>query len=234
MCFSTQPHVDPDTDFSKLTTADVKRLNPHRKVGAPNPAFIAAYSAWLRKQRSSGEQLKPQVFPLELMPFIRILNGKEDFQIGKYGLLPTWCKEEKFGRNTYNSRSETIFEKPSFKKAILHQRCVLPTISFFEWSDGQHEPDGKKHLYNISMEDEGPFYIAGLWEHHPKFGLSCSIVTTEPIKQVWDEAHHNRSPMILDSEQVESWLDPAKVDAAQIQPLFKVWNAGKLKIERVK
>lgn len=234
MCYSTQPVVDPDTDFSKLSDYQLKKINPHYKIGVLNPA----YKAWLQKQKWGSEQLKPQVFPLGKMPFMRLTDEGLDFQVGVYGLLPDkpFVKEMAYARkwSTYNARSEEIFERKTNMDAIRYRRCVLITLSFWEWSEEQYEPDGKKHNYHISMKDGSPFFIAGLWENHPQFGFSCSIVTTDPIKQVWDEAHHKRSPMILPPEKVEAWLDPAIVEPKQIQTMFEIWHGGKLKIERVK
>ena len=41
----------------------------------------------------------------------------------RWGLIPHWAKDIKFGNKTINARSETILEKASFRKPIRTQRC---------------------------------------------------------------------------------------------------------------
>ena len=36
---------------------------------------------------------------------------------GQFGLLPQWAKDNKFGRRTFNARSETAATLPSFRNA---------------------------------------------------------------------------------------------------------------------
>ena len=56
-----------------------------------------------------------------------------------WGLIPKWSRSKedalKFRVNTLNARSETIFEKPSFKASITAKRCLIPSTGFFEWRD---------------------------------------------------------------------------------------------------
>ena len=35
--------------------------------------------------------------------------------LAKFGLIPSWAKDEKIARYTYNARSETAAEKPSYR-----------------------------------------------------------------------------------------------------------------------
>ncbi|MDN5782392.1 MAG: SOS response-associated peptidase, partial [Luteimonas sp.] len=52
---------------------------------------------------------------------------------GTFGLLPVWAKERSFARRTYNARSETVAEKPSFRNAWRHQqRCIVPARAIYE------------------------------------------------------------------------------------------------------
>ena len=53
--------------------------------------------------------------------------------IGSFGLIPHWSKDNKIARHTYNARSETVAEKPSFRDAWKRgQHCIIPVQSFFE------------------------------------------------------------------------------------------------------
>ena len=79
---------------------------------------------------------------------------------GLFGLLPHWAKDQKIARNTFNARSETAHEKPSFRDAWRnHQHCIIPADAFFE-------PDwrsGRAVATRFSRADGEPMGIAGLW-----------------------------------------------------------------------
>jgi putative SOS response-associated peptidase YedK len=77
-----------------------------------------------------------------------------------FGLIPQWAKDTKICRSTYNARSETVADKPSFKAAwARHQHCIVPAESITE-------PDyatGKAVPTRIACADGLPMGIAGLW-----------------------------------------------------------------------
>lgn len=77
-----------------------------------------------------------------------------------FGLIPQWAKDTKICRSTYNARSETVADKPSFKAAwARHQHCIVP-------AEAITEPDytsGKAVPTRIACADGLPMGIAGLW-----------------------------------------------------------------------
>jgi putative SOS response-associated peptidase YedK len=40
-------------------------------------------------------------------------TGRVACGLARFGLIPSWAKDDKIGRYTYNARSETVAEKPS-------------------------------------------------------------------------------------------------------------------------
>ena len=80
--------------------------------------------------------------------------------VGRFGLIPHWSKDDKISRHTYNARSETVMEKPSFRDAWRKaQHCIIPAA-------GIYEPDwrsGKAVATRIEAHDGEPLGIAGLW-----------------------------------------------------------------------
>jgi putative SOS response-associated peptidase YedK len=95
-------------------------------------------------------------------------------------------------------------------------------------------PEFKALWASVSSESVHPLALGGLCENHPKFGFSSTVVTTDAIDQVKAEAHHFRSPLVLEPEQVEEWADPKVQDFKRIKQHLKPWNAGRLKTERAK
>ena len=79
---------------------------------------------------------------------------------GLFGLVPFWSADLKLAKRTYNARSETAAEKPSFREAWRQgQHCIVPAASFFvpDWRSG------KAVATRISRTDGQPMGIAGLW-----------------------------------------------------------------------
>jgi len=79
---------------------------------------------------------------------------------GVFGLLPHWAKDDTLARRTYNARSETAHEKPSFRDAWKHARhCIIPAARIYEpdWRSGKAVPT------RIYRSDGEPMGIAGLW-----------------------------------------------------------------------
>jgi len=80
--------------------------------------------------------------------------------VGRFGLIPHWSKDDKMSRHTYNARSETVMEKPSFRDAWHKaQHCIIPAA-------GIYEPDwrsGKPIATRIEAHNGEPLGIAGLW-----------------------------------------------------------------------
>jgi putative SOS response-associated peptidase YedK len=124
----------------------------------------------------------------------------------RWGLIPSWAKEESIGYKMINARAETVATKPSFRKAFKNQRCLVPTDGFYEWK----QENGKKTPYRILMKDEATFTFAGLWDQWKKpdgsLLQSFTIITTAANETL--KALHDRMPVILGSAEALQWLDP--------------------------
>ena len=80
----------------------------------------------------------------------------------RWGLVPSWAKDEKIGNQMINARAETVAEKPAFRAAFSKRRCLIPADGFLEW---QKLSNGKKQPWLMEMADQQPFAMAGLWEY---------------------------------------------------------------------
>ena len=124
----------------------------------------------------------------------------------RWGLIPSWAKDPAIGNRMINARAETAAEKPAYRAAFRHRRCLVVADGFYEWQ----RTGGRKQPYFIRMRDDRPFAFAGLWEswHGPEEGPleSCTLLTTEPNELL--EPIHNRMPVILAADDYRQWLDP--------------------------
>jgi putative SOS response-associated peptidase YedK len=59
---------------------------------------------------------------------IRDVEGSTErhLLVAHWGLVPSWVKAIKIGTKLINARSETILEKPSFRKAAVKRRAIVP------------------------------------------------------------------------------------------------------------
>ena len=82
------------------------------------------------------------VYPTQMAPFIRRPperdSGDEavpDVELveGRFGLLPGFAKDIRYGVRTYNARTETVDQLASFKDAWAQGRhCIVPCEAIYE------------------------------------------------------------------------------------------------------
>ncbi len=142
----------------------------------------------------------------------------------RWGLIPSWARDEKIGMRTINARSETAAQKPSFRGAMKRRRCVIPADGFYEW---QRQGQRKKQPHRIIMKDGSLFGMAGLWDTWmpPDGGPieTCSILTTAANALVGKL--HDRMPVILDKKNFSEWMDPKNEDPKTVQQLLRPFPA---------
>jgi putative SOS response-associated peptidase YedK len=70
------------------------------------------------------------VAPTQSVPIVaeRLDEGTIDrhLLIARWGLVPSWAKDIKIGSKLINARSESILDKPSFRKAAVKRRAIVP------------------------------------------------------------------------------------------------------------
>lgn len=78
-----------------------------------------------------------------------------------FGLIPAWARDAKIARSTYNARTETLAERPSFRNAWARgQLCIIPADALYEPC---YETD-RAVRWQIRRQDARPMGVAGLWE----------------------------------------------------------------------
>jgi putative SOS response-associated peptidase YedK len=154
------------------------------------------------------------VRPTQQVP--ALLNDHQ-LRLMKWGLVPAWAKDPSVGVKMINARAEGIAEKPSFKRPLRTQRCLLPASAFFEWQ-GPHEAKSAKIKYRIARKDGDMFGLAGLydvWKSPNGAELAtCTIITCQPNALM--APIHNRMPVILQPEDEDAWLNPDMTEIEEI------------------
>ena len=166
-------------------------------------------------------------------------KGQRELVLVRWGLVPQWVKDPGAFSTLINARSETAAEKPSFRAALRHRRCLVPTDGFYEWTGAK----GAKIPHLIRLSDEvrarsssgSLFAMAGLYEHWlgadgSEFS-SMAILTTAANRTV--ATLHERMPVILASADFDAWLDCRPGSAEGIMDLMRPAPDGLLEIVEV-
>lgn len=160
--------------------------------------------------------------PTNQAPIIRVVEGQRIITFARWGLIPSWAKDEAIAKHTFNARAETIGEKPSFRAAFKRHRCIVPASAFYEWRaiPGQM----KKQRLRFEAADGQPLGLAGLrerWKRPDTDELveSYTIITTSangfmaPI--------HDRMPVLLSDADMDIWLDPDENNPLLLASMLK-------------
>ncbi|QLG46505.1 SOS response-associated peptidase [Costertonia aggregata] len=195
------------------------------------------YSATLTKEAHELEariQLKLR-FPEEYRPYyfqsafdhqnLYIIPQQKSSEIvpATWGLVPKWAMKgdisEFLDKNyTNNARSESIFDKPSFKDFPLTNRCLIAANGFFE----PHHANGTAFPYFCHYKTDKIFFFAGLYSEIDDGLYSTTIITVE-ANELFSEVHNKkkRMPLVLDTEFEQEWLRP-DLEELHVKDLMRV------------
>jgi putative SOS response-associated peptidase YedK len=160
------------------------------------------------------------VAPTRTVLAVRCEAGRRRLVPLRWGLVPHWSKGPDHRYSMINARAESVHERPAYRDAFRHRRCLIPVEGFYEWrTSGRNK---QPHL--IRRDDGAPFVLAGLWAHWQdpagsRVIESCTIIVTSANELVADL--HERMPVILDQADHAAWLDPANEDTAALRALLK-------------
>lgn len=147
------------------------------------------------------------IAPTQQVPLIRIDGATARIDPARWGLLPTWKKDET-GAPLFNARGETVADKPSFRSAFQARRGLMVLDGYYEWKAGEA---GKTPYY--VRPEKGLLYAAALWETGLN-RLSTTMVTTEATENMaW---LHHRLPLFLLPDEIEQWVHGSPEEAAEL------------------
>jgi putative SOS response-associated peptidase YedK len=138
--------------------------------------------------------------------------------LAKFGLIPSWAKDEKIARHTYNARSETAAEKPSYRTAWRQRQYGLVLVDNF------YEPSyesGRAVRWKIELASGDPFGIACLWDRwtHPASGelvVSFSMLTVNADEHPVMRQFHKQGDEIIAPDLHNAWLGADPANAAEM------------------
>lgn len=147
-----------------------------------------------------------------VFPEWRVITDAPEIQTMRWGLIPNWYKgpnHNEMAAMTLNARTETVFEKASFKHLIGRQHCIVPATGFFEY-----QTKGKEKIpYFVYPKKDDLFSMAGIYDTYVDTASgeiirSYSILTTE-ANELMADIHNSkkRMPVMLNSSDYDNWLN---------------------------
>jgi putative SOS response-associated peptidase YedK len=152
------------------------------------------------------ERLRPtyNAAPSQGLPVIRS-DHPQAITLASWGFVPEWAKGKDV-KPIINARAESIADKPFFRNAFRHKRCLVLADGFYEWK----KVGARKVPYYVALKGAEPFAFAGLWstvhDEDGKASVTFALITTEPNELMADI--HHRMPVILRQADEQNWLDP--------------------------
>lgn len=170
------------------------------------------------------------IAPTQTAPIIRSDGDTQQRRLDlvRWGLTPKWMKGQ---RPIINVRSETIGEKPTFRKAFQERRCLVPATGFYEWQ----KLGAAKQPFHIRQHNHPIFAFAGIWDRYKAADdeviEAYAILTTSPNEVT--APIHNRMPVILTPAGCKRWLDPSIEESRGLTDLFDPISADQTIAEPV-
>src|SRR5690606_37828331 len=129
---------------------------------------------------SIPEDYRPRfnIAPGELVLAARDSGGQRRAAMLRRGLIPPWAKEISIGYKMINARSESVSQKPSFKRTFDQRRSIIPAAGLYEWRKEARTTIPMR----FRLRGGRVFAFAGLWESNTRVAdeplFTCTILTT--------------------------------------------------------
>ncbi len=178
-------------------------------------------------QNDMIQELNPRYNIPPTTPIPALLNNG-NYLYTHFGYLPSWASSK--ASMNINARSESIYEKKTFRDSFKYRRCIIPINSFYEWE----KDDKEKTPYLVSDIKNDYLALAGIWDEYFDKQLNMKIVTIALITCDANEKLgkiHHRMPVVLEKKDFATWLKSD--DIKEVNSLFKIYPNEKIDIYEV-
>jgi len=154
-------------------------------------------------------------------------RAERKIEIVSWGLIAPWSKSgaeaHKSQSQAINARSETVHEKPTFKRAFRSSRCLIPATGYYEWATEFGAFRSKQPFY-ITSSTGRLLAFAGLhseWQSpEGVIRKSAALITRDSAGNL--ATIHDRMPLFLPEDRWDSWLDPSQNSIPELIKLMQV------------
>ena len=160
------------------------------------------------------------IAPSQLVLAVVAGPGGREAPLMRWGFQPGYLKDPRLA--PINAKAETLLDKPLFRHAAAHKRCLIPADGFWEWRTVAGAKRGVPT--HIRLKSGEPFALAGLWIPSPDGELTCAIVTTAANELL--APIHSRMPAILRPQDEALWLDRSVADPPAVMSCLRPYDSS--------
>jgi putative SOS response-associated peptidase YedK len=180
---------------------------------------------------SQGESLRTLPIDWNIKPTqdIYIIKSERErkIDVASWGMIAPWSKSgEEAARSqsqAINARFESVHEKPTFRRAFMRSRCLVPASGYYEWATELGHYKTKQPIY-ISRKDSKLLAFTGIYESWTSpegvVRKSAAIITRPAFGELAEV--HDRMPLFLPRDRWEEWLDPEIREIEYLRSLMQV------------
>lgn len=163
------------------------------------------------------------IAPTDTIPIVRERRDKQTGVVTRTVEPAVWDFRPAFvtqpRRPNINARIETLTTSGLWKRAAAGSRCLVPMRGYYEWT----ERDGAKipHFLQGPRADRGVLLAAAGIVAVRKVDDAWSVSTAIVTREARDASGqvHDRMPVFLDRDEWGEWLNPATLDAGEVEGL---------------
>jgi len=159
------------------------------------------------------------IAPTQPIGVVRQVAGMRHFSMMRWGLVPSWVKDPSSYQLLINARAESLYDRPAFRDAILHRRCLVPASGFYEWKRG-----GKaSRPYWLPPTTGGVVAFAGIyetWSDQDGRTIDSACIITVPANRE-TAAIHDRMPAVVRPEDYATWLTPGELPPPVVESILR-------------
>jgi putative SOS response-associated peptidase YedK len=155
---------------------------------------------------------KVNAFSVPALPVIT-RGHPDEIRLYYWGLIPFWVRDrqaaDSIRKKTFNARSESLGEKPSYRNLINRRHCLVLANGFYEWQTTEK----RKIPYFIGLREHPAFALAGLYDYWTdketgEIIPTFTVITTR-ANPMMEEIHNikKRMPVILSPDEERKWLE---------------------------
>ena len=144
-------------------------------------------------------------------------SGQRLIKPMRYRVRPHGSREEiptKF--NVFNARIDALETRKTWTPLFMKKHGIIAFTHFYEWVSDPENPNGKPKLISFYPDNHELMWAPVLYDEWiSKDGSmqfkSFAIITDGPSPEI-ERMGHDRCPIFLDKEKIDSWLNPKNVN----------------------
>lgn len=139
----------------------------------------------------------------------------------EWAMVPPWAKPDQFRAPLTIARSETVWERASFKNLIRRYRAIVPVNGFYVWPG----KEGIGQALHVSSLDEPALALGAIYQYSADGIMQICVLTVPESGAIGESCE--RLPVVIDSHSVTDWFEAEKT--SEINRFLQAPSSGVLR-----